>query len=158
MKLVIALWAWAVSLALAAPVYSIPSRPQHSRVQIQASSHAKPAAVESITTSSIVDEETKAITLDFEPEASIIEWETKASRESWAWVPCVSHDQKLHYERVRIYADHLVVGLVLSFVAVVLIIELWMPVAERIRRARTGYGPIYLDETGSMKVATSDSK
>ncbi|KAI0147515.1 hypothetical protein GGR57DRAFT_253796 [Xylariaceae sp. FL1272] len=98
--------------------------------------------------SAIIMEETKAINEEWEPEpeASIVELETKASRDSWVWIPCVSSGKKLHYKRVRIYADMLVVGLVLSFVAVLLVIELWTPVIQRIRRLRSGHGAIYLDE------------
>ncbi|KAI3320783.1 hypothetical protein HD806DRAFT_217363 [Xylariaceae sp. AK1471] len=95
--------------------------------------------------SSIVREETRASTEDWEPEATIVEWETKASRESYIWIPCFSHGKTLHYHRVRVYADMLVVSLVLSFIAVVLVIELWKPIVARLRRFRSGHGPIYLD-------------
>jgi len=81
--------------------------------------------------SSIVREETRASTEDWEPEATIVEWETKASRESYIWIPCFSHGKALHYHRVRVYADMLVVSLVLTLVAVLLIIELWKPVITR---------------------------
>jgi hypothetical protein len=81
--------------------------------------------------SSIVREETRASTEDWEPEATIIEWETKASRESYIWIPCFSHGKALHYHRVRVYADMLVVSLVLTLVAMLLIIELWKPVITR---------------------------
>ncbi|KAI1352619.1 hypothetical protein F5Y01DRAFT_85444 [Xylaria sp. FL0043] len=101
--------------------------------------------------SSIVREETRASTGDWEKEATIVEWETKASREATIWLPCFTTDKTLHYHRVRVNTDMLVVSLVLSFIAVVLVIELWKPVSARIRRFRKGHGPIYLDadeETG----------
>ncbi|GAW23273.1 hypothetical protein ANO14919_128270 [Xylariales sp. No.14919] len=94
--------------------------------------------------SSIVREETRASTGDWEPEATIVEWETKASREATIWLPCFTTDKTLHYHRVRVNTDMLVVSLVLSFIAVILVIELWKPVAARIRRLRSGHGPIYL--------------
>jgi hypothetical protein len=81
--------------------------------------------------SSIVREETRGNTEDWEPESSIVEWETKASRESYIWISCFSHGKTPHYHRVRVYADMLVVSLVLSFIAVVLVIELWKPVVAR---------------------------
>ncbi|KAI0426903.1 hypothetical protein F5Y09DRAFT_47504 [Xylaria sp. FL1042] len=95
--------------------------------------------------SSIVREETRASTGDWETEATIVEWETKASREATIWLPCFTTDKTLHYHRVRVNTDMLVVSLVLSFIAVVLVIELWKPVVSRIRRFRKGHGPIYLD-------------
>jgi hypothetical protein len=79
----------------------------------------------------MVREETRASTGDWEPEATIVEWETKASRDSYIWIPCFSHGKALHYHRVRVYADMLVVSLVLSFIAVILVIELWKPVTAR---------------------------
>ncbi|KAI0393081.1 hypothetical protein F5Y17DRAFT_329981 [Xylariaceae sp. FL0594] len=95
--------------------------------------------------SSIVREETRASTEDWEPEATIVEWETKASRESYILIPCLSQGKALHYRRVRVYADMLVVSLVLTLVAVLLIVELWKPAVTRLRRLRSGCGPIYLD-------------
>ncbi|KAI0802458.1 hypothetical protein GGR55DRAFT_446833 [Xylaria sp. FL0064] len=95
--------------------------------------------------SSIVREETRASTGDWEKEATIVEWETKASREATIWLPCFTTDKTLHYHRVRVNTDMLVVSLVLSFIAVVLVIELWKPMTARIRRFRKGHGPIYLD-------------
>ncbi len=81
--------------------------------------------------SSIVREETRASTGDWEPEATIVEWETKASSEATIWLPCFTTDKTLHYHRVRVNTDMLVVSLVLCFIAVVLVIELWKPVAAR---------------------------
>ncbi|KAI0908361.1 hypothetical protein F4824DRAFT_505009 [Ustulina deusta] len=95
--------------------------------------------------SSIVREETRASTGDWEPEATIVEWETKASSEATIWLPCFTTDKTLHYHRVRVNTDMLVVSLVLCFIAVVLVIELWKPVAARVRRFRSGHGPIYLE-------------
>ncbi|KAI1261549.1 hypothetical protein F5Y18DRAFT_201348 [Xylariaceae sp. FL1019] len=111
--------------------------------------------------SAIIKEETKAINEEWEPEASIVELETKASRESWVWIPCVSRGKKLHYKRVRIYADMLVVGVVLSFVAILLVIELWTPALRRFRRLRTRHGAISLGEEAlvlnDMKKSSSAS-
>ncbi|KAJ8132587.1 hypothetical protein O1611_g1043 [Lasiodiplodia mahajangana] len=95
--------------------------------------------------SSIVREETRASTEDWESEASIVEWETKASREAYFWIPCLSADKTLSYHRVRVNTDMLVVSLVLSLIAIIVIIELWKPVAARFSRLRSGHGPIYLD-------------
>ncbi|KAI1291266.1 hypothetical protein F5Y03DRAFT_42923 [Xylaria venustula] len=95
--------------------------------------------------SSIVKAETLASTGDWESEATIVEWETKASREATIWLPCFTTNKTLRYHPVRVNTDMLVVSLVLSFIAVVLVIELWKPVATRIRRFRSGHGPIYLD-------------
>ncbi|KAF2970884.1 hypothetical protein GQX73_g2658 [Xylaria multiplex] len=95
--------------------------------------------------SSIVREETRASTGDWEPEATIVEWETKASREATIWLPCFTTDKTLHYHRIRVNTDMLVVSLVLTFVVVVLVIELWKPVATRIRRFQSGHGAIHLD-------------
>ncbi|TGJ78578.1 hypothetical protein E0Z10_g10189 [Xylaria hypoxylon] len=95
--------------------------------------------------SSIVREETRASTGDWEQEATIVEWETKASREATIWLPCFTTDKTLIYHPVRVNTDMLVVSMVLSFIAVILVIELWKPVAARIRRLRSGHGPIFLD-------------
>lgn len=81
--------------------------------------------------SSIVREETRASTEDWEPEATIVEWETKASREAYFWLPCLSADKALRYHRVRVNTDMLVVSLVLSLIAIIVVIELWKPVAAR---------------------------
>ncbi|KAK5633942.1 hypothetical protein RRF57_009656 [Xylaria bambusicola] len=81
--------------------------------------------------SSIVREETKASRGDWEPEATIVESETKASREATFWLPCFTGDKTIHYHRIRVNTDMLVVSLVLIFIAVVLVIELWRPVAAR---------------------------
>ncbi|KAI8632963.1 hypothetical protein F5Y19DRAFT_335464 [Xylariaceae sp. FL1651] len=104
--------------------------------------------------SSTVREETRASREDWEAEATIVEWETKASRDSYVWIPCFSQGKALRYRRVRIYADMLVVSLVLSFVAVVLVIELWVPAVERLRRFRSGHGPIYLGGSHEAKKAS----
>ncbi|KAI0532698.1 hypothetical protein GGR58DRAFT_154262 [Xylaria digitata] len=95
--------------------------------------------------SSIVREETRASTGDWEPEATIVEWETKASREATIWLPCFTTDKTLHYHRIRVNTDMLVVSLVLTFVVVVLVIELWKPVVARIHRFRSGHGAIHPD-------------
>ncbi|KAJ2972313.1 hypothetical protein NUW58_g9211 [Xylaria curta] len=95
--------------------------------------------------SSIVREETRASTEDWEPEATIVEWETKASRDAYIWIPSFSTDKTIHYHRVRVCTDMLVVSLALSVVAVILVVELWKPVATRFRRLRSGHGPIYLE-------------
>ena len=80
-----------------------------------------------------VREETMASTGDWESEGTIVESETKASRGATAtiWIPCFTTNKTIHYHRIRVNTDMLVVSLVLSFVAVVLIIELWKPVAAR---------------------------
>ncbi|KAI1362475.1 hypothetical protein F5Y08DRAFT_272742 [Xylaria arbuscula] len=93
-----------------------------------------------------VREETMASTGDWESEGTIVESETKASRVATAtiWIPCFTADKTIHYHRIRVNTDMLVVSLVLSFIAVVLVIELWKPVAARIRRIRSGHGPIHL--------------
>ncbi|KAI0487479.1 hypothetical protein F4859DRAFT_257665 [Xylaria cf. heliscus] len=96
--------------------------------------------------SSIVREETRASTEDWEPEATIVESETKASREAYIWIPSFSSDKAIHYNRVRVYTDMLVVSLALSVVAIILVIELWKPAATRFRRFRSGHGPIRLDD------------
>ncbi|KAI1120783.1 hypothetical protein F5Y10DRAFT_117059 [Nemania abortiva] len=106
--------------------------------------------------SSIVREETRASTGEWEPEASIVEWETKASREAYFWIPCLSADKTLRYHRVRVNTDMLVVSLVLSLIAIIVVIELWKPVAARFSRFRSGHGPIYLDgdEVTSKEIVT----
>lgn len=81
--------------------------------------------------SSIVREETRASREDWEPEATIVEWETKASREAYIWIPCLSSDKALRYHRIRVNTDMLVVSLVLSIAAIILVIELWKPIAGR---------------------------
>lgn len=81
--------------------------------------------------SSIVREETRASREDWEPEATIVEWETKASREAYIWIPCLSSDKTLRYHRIRVNTDMLVVSLVLSLAAIILVIELWKPIAGR---------------------------
>ncbi|KAI1181307.1 hypothetical protein F4777DRAFT_573381 [Nemania sp. FL0916] len=95
--------------------------------------------------SSFVREETLASTEDWEPEATIVEWETKASRDASFWIPCFSADKTIHYRYLRVNTDMLVVCLVLSLIAIILIIELWRPVAARLQRLRSGHGPICLD-------------
>lgn len=95
--------------------------------------------------SSIVREETRASREDWEPEATIVEWETKASREAYIWIPCLSSDKTLRYHRIRVNTDMLVVSLVLSLAAIIVVIELWKPIAGRLHRFRYGHGPIYLD-------------
>ncbi|KAI0405548.1 hypothetical protein F4802DRAFT_174791 [Xylaria palmicola] len=95
--------------------------------------------------SSIVKEETRASTEDWEPEATIVEWETKASKEAYIWIPTFSADKTIHYHLVRVCTDMLVVGLALTVIAVILVIELWKPAATRLRRFRSGHGQIYLD-------------
>ncbi|KAI0201766.1 hypothetical protein F4808DRAFT_97863 [Astrocystis sublimbata] len=96
--------------------------------------------------SSIVREETRASTEDWESEATIVESETKASKEAYIWIPTFSTDKKIHYHRVRLCTDVLVVGLALGVIALILVIELWKPVAARYRRLRSGHGPINLDD------------
>ncbi|KAI1424581.1 hypothetical protein F5Y12DRAFT_441132 [Xylaria sp. FL1777] len=108
--------------------------------------------------SSIVREETRASTGDWEKEATIVEWETKASREATIWLPCLTTDKTIHYHRVRVNTDMLVVSLVLSFIAVVVVIELWKPVAARVRRFRSGLGPISLDSNGATSNEISAQK
>ncbi|RYC60643.1 hypothetical protein CHU98_g5552 [Xylaria longipes] len=81
--------------------------------------------------SSIVREETRASTGDWEPEATIVESETKASKETYISIPSLSTDKKIHYRRVRMCTDMLVVSLALSVIAIILVIELWKPVAAR---------------------------
>ncbi|KAI0522273.1 hypothetical protein F5B22DRAFT_643293 [Xylaria bambusicola] len=101
--------------------------------------------------SSIVREETRASRGDWESEATIVESETKASREATLWLPCFSTDKTLHYHRIRVNTDTLAVSIVLIFIAVVLVIELWRPVTARIRRFRSSHGPIYLSVEGVGK-------
>ncbi|KAI0195822.1 hypothetical protein EV127DRAFT_160051 [Xylaria flabelliformis] len=96
--------------------------------------------------SSIVREETKASTEDWEPEATIVESETKASKEAYILIPSFSTNKTIHYRRVRLCTDMLVVSLALSVIAIIIIIELWKPVATRFRRYRSGHGPICLDD------------
>ncbi|KAI0444509.1 hypothetical protein F4803DRAFT_250643 [Xylaria telfairii] len=96
--------------------------------------------------SSIVREETRASTQDWEPEGTIVESETKASRETYISIPIFSSNKAIHYRRVRMYTDMLVVSLALSVIAIILVIELWKPVAARFRRFRSGHGPIHLDD------------
>ncbi|KAI1755912.1 hypothetical protein F4782DRAFT_551011 [Xylaria castorea] len=96
--------------------------------------------------SSIVREETRASTEDWEPEATIVESETKASKETYISIPSFSTDKTIHYHRVRVCTDMLVVSLALSIIAIIMIIELWKPVARRFRRFRYGHGPICLDD------------
>lgn len=81
--------------------------------------------------SSIVREETRASTQDWEPEGTIVESETKASRETYISIPSFSSDKSIHYRRVRMCTDMLVVSLALSVIAIILVIELWKPVAAR---------------------------
>ncbi|KAI1506088.1 hypothetical protein F5X99DRAFT_180467 [Biscogniauxia marginata] len=99
--------------------------------------------------SSILREETRANVAESEPEATIVEMETKASSESYTYVPCMSQHGTKYYHRVRKHTDVLVVGIVLSFVAIVLLIELWNPICQRIYRSREGRGPIYLEDEES---------
>ncbi|KAI0551368.1 hypothetical protein F4679DRAFT_136452 [Xylaria curta] len=96
--------------------------------------------------SSIVREETRASTEDWEPEATIVESETKASKEAYILIPSFSTNKTIHYRRVRVCTDMLVVSLALSVVAIIIIIELWKPIATRFHRYRSGYGPICLDD------------
>ncbi|KAI0458050.1 hypothetical protein F5B21DRAFT_461099 [Xylaria acuta] len=81
--------------------------------------------------SSIVREETRASTEDWEPEATIVESETKASKETYILIPSFSTDKTIHYHRVRVCTDMLVVSLALSVIAIIIVIELWKPVAAR---------------------------
>jgi hypothetical protein len=108
--------------------------------------------------SSIVREETRASREDWEPEATIVEWETKASREAYIWIPCLSSDKTLRYHRIRVNTDMLVVSLVLCLAAIILVIELWKPIAGRLHRFRYGHGPIYLDTLQAASKETSNQK
>ncbi|KAI1277254.1 hypothetical protein F5Y07DRAFT_107492 [Xylaria sp. FL0933] len=128
-----------------APTPKKPQKPKKTKSSYLASLAHRLTNKSPFSESSIVREETRASTGDWEKEATIIEWETKASREATIWLPCFTTDKTLHYHRVRVNTDMLVVSLVLSFIAVVLVIELWKPMAARIRRFRKGHGPIYLD-------------
>ncbi|CAJ2503859.1 Uu.00g112530.m01.CDS01 [Anthostomella pinea] len=101
-----------------------------------------------LSDSTIMREETRANTIESESAATIVELETKAASDSYAWVPCRSQTGALHYHLVRRYADALVVSLVLGFIAVVLVIELWSPASQKIRQYWTGHGAIYLEGEG----------
>ncbi|KAI1824334.1 hypothetical protein F4861DRAFT_265023 [Xylaria intraflava] len=94
--------------------------------------------------SSIVRAETRASTVDGEPEGAIVESEINCRKEPYIRIPCFSGNTP-DYQGAQIHTDVIVVALVLSFVAVVLIIELWNPVAARISYFQSGHGPIYLD-------------
>ncbi|KAI1632566.1 hypothetical protein F4809DRAFT_82318 [Biscogniauxia mediterranea] len=96
--------------------------------------------------SSILREETRANVAESEPEATIVEMETKAVSEAYTYVPCMSRHGTQYYQRVRKHSDVLVVAIVLSFVGVVTLIELWDPICERFRQFRSGKGAIYLEE------------
>ncbi|KAI0476132.1 hypothetical protein GGR56DRAFT_456271 [Xylariaceae sp. FL0804] len=94
------------------------------------------------TDSSIVKEETRAHLGETERQEAT-EWEEETRAASSAGEG---------------NADTLVVGLVLSFVAVLLIVELWTPIRRWYRRSRVGHGPIHLakDEKdgGAVKALT----
>lgn len=152
MKFAVALWAWAVpSLSLAAPVYSVtagmdvaPQQPGQVQLKVTPQTGGglhKPKTTPYATWTgkqwkplvgqSIIEEEIMSTSQDFGAESTIVDWETKAARDSWVWVPCVTRNQTIRYRRVHMYADNLVVGLVLGFIAVCLMIELCGPVARR---------------------------
>ncbi|KAI5924457.1 hypothetical protein F4810DRAFT_121930 [Camillea tinctor] len=108
--------------------------------------------------SSILRGETRANVAESEPEeASIVEMETKASSESYTYVPCMSRHGTPYYQRVRKHTDVLVVAIVLSFVGVVMLIELWGPICQRFRQFRSGKGAIYLEDEESRTTASTIS-
>jgi hypothetical protein len=82
---------------------------------------------------SITIEETGASIEERLPPATIVEWETKASSDTYGWTSYLTRSGMLHYCRVQEYADTVVVGLVLSFVAVLLVIELWNPILQKVK-------------------------
>ncbi|KAI0595260.1 hypothetical protein F4775DRAFT_595484 [Biscogniauxia sp. FL1348] len=105
--------------------------------------------------SSILRGETRANVAESEPEATIVEMETKAASESYTYVPCMSRHGTQYYQRVRKHTDVLVVAIVLSFVGVVMLIELWDPICQRFRQFRSGKGAIYLEDEEESRLQTT---
>ncbi|KAI1437856.1 hypothetical protein GGR50DRAFT_610409 [Xylaria sp. CBS 124048] len=102
------------------------------------------------TRSSIVRAETRANTVYYwgEPEEGDPETNGWQEEESYDYIRIFQFpDDASDYRPVEIHVDTIVVGLVLSFIAVVLVVELWKPVSARIYRLRCNHGPIYLDDT-----------
>lgn len=62
---------------------------------------------------------------------STIEAETAASKPIYRYLPCQTHGGPRHYHLARQYADMVVVGVLIAFVALVILVELWSPISQR---------------------------
>lgn len=60
-------------------------------------------------------------------------------------MPCMKGGVK-HFHKVRQYADMVIVCVVLVFVAIVVLIEIWDPVMQRIQKFRAPEGAIRLSD------------
>lgn len=72
--------------------------------------------------SSIMREELGATT---HSHPTIAELEAQGTKPVYEWIPCKMH--RGHYHVVRRYADMTVVSIVLVFIAIIALIELWVP-------------------------------
>lgn len=79
--------------------------------------------------SSIVREET-GVASRTKTQPTILELETEGSKPVFHHVPCNMHGD-VHFHQVRKYADMVIVSIVLTFIGVVALIELWNPVCRR---------------------------
>lgn len=61
---------------------------------------------------------------------SAIEAETAASKPIYRYLPCQVHGGPRHYHLARQYADMVVVGVLIAFVALVTLVELWSPMSQ----------------------------
>jgi hypothetical protein len=75
--------------------------------------------------SSIMREEAGIVAVSHQ---TIAELEAQGNKPVYEWVPCKMH--RGHYHVVRRYADMTVVSIVLVFIAVIALIELWDPVTR----------------------------
>lgn len=62
---------------------------------------------------------------------SVIEAETAASKPIYHYLPCQVHGGPRHYHLARQYADMVVVGVLIAFVALVTLVEMWSPMSQR---------------------------
>ncbi|KAI1339330.1 hypothetical protein F5Y15DRAFT_85459 [Xylariaceae sp. FL0016] len=123
-------------------------------------SHDKSNIVLPFSDSSLMVEETRASRIEPEQQpATIVDEETRAASEGYPRKHCKSLSEALRDQRVQRYAGISVAGLVLSFVAVLVLIELWAPIRQRVCRLRSSRGAIYLrDDEAKPNVAHFDMK
>ncbi|KAI0020055.1 hypothetical protein F4780DRAFT_744358 [Xylariomycetidae sp. FL0641] len=78
---------------------------------------------------------------------AMITLEPDALPEGHSRIPCLHYISSLQLHHVnRQHADLVVLSILLTFILVLLLLEIWSPMYQRLRHLRSGHGPIYLED------------
>jgi hypothetical protein len=62
---------------------------------------------------------------------TIVELETEGAKPTYYMIRCLRHSGREHFYQARKYADMVIVSIVLTFIGVIALIELWGPMLHR---------------------------